>query len=155
MERSEIRRSSRMSKIPDCASLHPGYTTNKNGRARARPFDSVDMSASVQREILRIAANILRRAQRLAIDRAVEIFAREGRIAYRRREGVVGELAVARIYLGAAAEPGALAHIDAGAALLIARIGAARAVIVTAAVIALLLGVGRGGGCGGSGTCND
>src|SRR4051794_41941874 len=106
------------------------------------------MSASVQREILRIAANILRRAQRLAIDRAVEIFAREGRIAYRRREGVVGELAVARIDLGAAVEPGALAHIDAGAALLVARIGAARAVIVTAAVIALLLGVGRGGGCG-------
>src|SRR3954470_3129370 len=145
MERSEIRRSSRMSKIPDCASLHPGYTTNKNGRARARPFLFVDMSASVQREILRIAANILRRAQRLAIDRAVEIFACEGRVAHRRREGVVGELAVARIDLGAAVEPGALAHIDAGAALLIARIGAAGAEIGRASVNALLFGVGRGG----------
>src|SRR4051812_33511751 len=149
MARSEIRGSSCASKIPDCASLHPAARQTKMAGREPGHFDSVDMSASVQREILRIAANILRRTQRLAIDRAVEIFAGEGRIAHRRRKGVVGKLAVARIDLGAAVEPGALAHIDAGAALLIARMGAARAVIVTAAVIALLLGVGRGGGCGG------
>src|SRR5881227_2730216 len=98
-------------------------------------FDSVGNSASVQREILRIAADIGRRGERLAIDRTVEVFAGEGRIAHRWRESVVGELAVARIDLGAAVEPGALAHIEAGTSLLIDRIGAARSVIGSAAIV--------------------
>ena len=82
------------------------------GRSRAF-FVGGYCQRSIQREAPRGAAHIRRRAQRLAIDRAVVVFARERRIAELRREGVVLEFAVARQHFGAGIEPGAGGDVDA------------------------------------------
>src|SRR6266852_5326215 len=80
----------------------------------------------IKREAGRLAAEIRRRVERLAVDRTVVVLARERWESDRRREGVVGELAIPRQNLGAAIKPGAPAHIDSGMrALLIDHIGAA------------------------------
>src|SRR5439155_24189982 len=97
---------------------------------------------SVQREARRLAAEIRGRVERLAIDRPVVVLASERREPVRRRKGIVHELAVARQHLGAAIEPGALANIDTGAALLVDHVRSAIAVNGPAA--AVLLGAGLG-----------
>src|SRR5258708_26437210 len=66
----------------------------------------------IKREAGRLAAEIRRRVERLAVDRTVVVLARERWESDRRREGVVCELAVARQNLRAALKPGALCHID-------------------------------------------
>src|SRR6478735_8995958 len=101
---------------------------------------------SIQRERLWVSAQVRWRAERLAVDRAIVVLATERWVPDRRRKCVVAEFAVARQYLGAGVEPGALGNVDPGArALLIRHIGTVRPVIDPAAVVVLALGlrVGR------------
>src|SRR3954449_1575647 len=93
-----------------------------------------------QRDPRRIAAHVRRRVERRAVDRAVEVFAREGRIADLRREGVVLELAVARQHFRAGIEPGARGDVNAGArTLLVGAVGTVGAIIGAAVLVVLLL----------------
>src|SRR5258706_16366257 len=70
---------------------------------------------SIQRECLRIpAAEVRRRGERLAVDRAVVVLAPERWGSDRRRIGVVGELAVAGQHLGAGGGPGTFFHVNPG-----------------------------------------
>jgi len=100
---------------------------------------------SIERELGRLAAQIRRRVQRLAVDRAVVVLAGERWVPDRRRECVIGEFAVAGQHFNAGIEPGAPADVDAGASLLVGHIGTVCAVIDAAALIVLTLGrrVGR------------
>ena len=116
---------------------------NKNARSRPGIFRQLPLS--IQRELGRIAAQIRRRVERLAVDRAVDVFARERRIAELRREGVVLELAVARQHFRAGIEPRARGDEDAGArALLVGAVGTVRPVIGAAVPVVFLLGLGVG-----------
>jgi len=86
-----------------------------------------------KREGARIAAEIGRRHQRLAVDRPVQVLAAERGIAVFRRERVVCELAVARQHFGAAVQPRALRNEDTGMrALLIRNVRAAAAADIVA-----------------------
>src|ERR1700722_465790 len=96
-------------------------------------------SSRLKREAARISAHVRRRAERLAVDRAIVVFAREVGVPDIRRKRVIGEFAVARQYLDAGIEPGTLGDVDAGVrALLVGRVGSARSVIGTAVSIELL-----------------
>ena len=75
----------------------------------------VDACAQYSGNLRRLAAQIRRRVERLAVDRAIVVLARERRVADRRRKRVVLELAVARQHFGAGIEPGARGDVDAGA----------------------------------------
>src|SRR4051794_30158471 len=105
---------------------------------------------SIQREAGRVSAQIRRRVERLAIDRAIAVFARKRWIPDVRRVSVVHELALARKHFGAGVEPRAPGDVDARLTLLIDHVGTVRAVIRTASVIvspwlvgpALPLGIG-------------
>src|SRR5882762_3276544 len=98
-----------------------------------------------QRDGQRIAAHVRRRVERLTVDRPVEVFAGERRVADLRREGVVLELAVARQHFRAGIEPGARGDEDAGAwALLVRPVGTVRPVIETTVLVVFLLGLGAG-----------
>src|SRR5882757_2801276 len=114
-----------------------------------RAFSSRDLPSPIQRDALRISAQIRRRIERLAVDRPVPVLAPETWVSEFRRESVVGEFAVARQDFGAGIEPGARGDVDAGAwPLLIGTVRAVRAVVGTAIPIILLtlgLGAGRGG----------
>src|SRR5260370_36452343 len=103
---------------------------------------------SIQREGLRIiSAEVRRRVQRLAIDRAILVLAPERWVPDLRRKCVIGELAVAGQHFGAGVEPGAFCHVDPGPRpLLIRHVGAARSVIGTAAVVISGLGLRARGG---------
>ena len=103
---------------------------------------------SVQREGPRIAAEVGRRTERLTIDRAVVVLARERGIADIRRVRIVVELAVARQHFGAGVEPRARGDIDTGTrALLIDPVRALRAVIAAAVAVILLLLLALARGC--------
>ena len=79
---------------------------------------------SIQREPRRIAAQVGRRVERLAVDRAVVVLAGERRVPVRRRESVIQELAVAGQHFGAGIEPRARGDVDAGVrALLVGTVG--------------------------------
>ncbi len=91
-------------------------------------------------KIPRISAEVRRRVQRLTVDRAIVVLAREGRISDFRRISVIGELAVARQNFDAGIEPGALGDVEAGATLLIDHVGTVRPVIGPAAVVELRFG---------------
>src|SRR4029077_12646247 len=109
----------------------------------AHPTPSVPRS--IQREARRKSAEVRRRVERLTVDRAIVVFAREVRVPVRRRKGIVQELAIAGQYFGAAVEPGALADVDARMrSLLIGDVGAAGPVIGTAVIIMALGGLGAG-----------
>src|SRR3977135_2400450 len=100
---------------------------------------------TIQREVPRIAAQIRRRVERLAVDRAIEVLAPERWVPDLRRKRVIDELAVTGQYFGAGVEPGALGDIDSGARpLLIGHIGTVRSVIGTAALVILALGLRAG-----------
>src|SRR5882757_11429320 len=102
---------------------------------------------SIQRNTLRIAAEIRGRAERLAVDRAIEVFARERRIADRRRKRVVLEFAVARQNFGAGIEPRARRDVNAGVRpLLVGTVRTSGAVIGPAVPVISGLGLGAGGG---------
>src|SRR5258706_2096104 len=94
-------------------------------------------ASSIQREGLRIiSAEVRRRVQRLAIDRAILVLAPERWVPDLRRIGVIGELALAGQNFGAGVEPGAFCHVDPGPRpLLIGHVGAARSVIGAAPVV--------------------
>ena len=94
----------------------PTCRTSQKMPGRDRAFFVKWMLRSIQREALRIAAHVRRRVERLAVDRAVEVFARERRIADLRREGVVLELAVARQHFRAGIEPRARGDVRRGCA---------------------------------------
>src|SRR5580704_5733900 len=102
------------------------------GTARDAPLPTLRLRVapiprSIQRDARRISAEVRRRVERLAFERAVVELLVKG---LRRREGVVGELAVARQNFGAAVEPGALADVDAGVRPLhVGDVGTAGAVI--------------------------
>src|ERR1700733_4059636 len=109
------------------------------GRSRAF-FVGWISTRSIQRKTRGVAAHVRRRVQRLAIDRAVVVLARERRIAEFRREGVVLEFAVAGQHFGAGIEPGAGGDVDARmGSLLIDLVRAAIAVIGPAVPVVLLL----------------
>src|SRR3954469_2903860 len=98
-----------------------------------------------QRDPRRIAAHVRRRVERRAVDRAVEVFARERRVADLRREGVILELAVARQHFRAGIEPRARGDVNAGArALLVGAVGTVRPVIDTSVLVVFWLGLGAG-----------
>src|SRR5260370_11512319 len=99
---------------------------------------------SIERELGRLAAQIRRRIERLAVDRAVVVLAGERWVANRWRECVIGEFAVAGQHFNAGIKPGAPADVDAGASLLVGHIGTVRPVIGAAALIGLTLGLGVG-----------
>src|ERR1700759_2274869 len=96
---------------------------------------------SMQGEARRLAAEIGSRIERLALQRTVAVLHAE---RLRRRDRIIGELAIPRQHLGAAIEPGTLAHIDAGAALLVLHVRSAGSVIGPATVIQRRSGL-RGG----------
>src|SRR5665213_2885781 len=81
------------------------------GRSRAFFVSSIS-SRSIQRKAPGAAADVRRCAQRLAVDRAVVVLARERRITNVRRECVILEFAVAGQHFGAGIEPGAGGDID-------------------------------------------
>src|SRR3954451_7553227 len=98
-----------------------------------------------QRDGQRIATHVRRWVKRLAVDRAVQVFARERWVPERRRKGVVLELAVARQHFRAGIEPRAGGDVDAGVrALLVGAIGTVCAVIGAAVAVVFLLGLGAG-----------
>src|SRR5205085_10945640 len=103
-------------------------------------------SRSIQRERLRIpSAKVGWRIERLPVDRAVLVLAREGWVSDLRREGIILEFAVTRQDFGTGIEPGALGDIDPGMRpLLIGHIRSVRSVIGPTAVIvgARRLGIG-------------
>src|SRR5258708_32242219 len=106
----------------------------------------VPPDGSIQREPLRVPAHIRRWVERLAVDRAIVVLARERWVPELRREGVIAEFAVAWQHFGAGVEPGAPCHIDSGVrSLLIGHVRTIASVIGTAAAVILLLGlrVGR------------
>src|SRR5271154_5275986 len=92
---------------------------------------SLDASAvSIQREAGRKTTHVRWRAERLAVDRAIVVLARERWVSEGGWKRVIGELAVTRQNLGAAIEPGALGDVDAGMrSLLIRDVGAVLLVI--------------------------
>src|SRR3954454_7169648 len=104
---------------------------------------SAALQLSIQRESLRIpSAQVRGRVERLAVDRSIVVFARERWIPDRRREGVIGEFAVAGQYFGAGVEPGALGDVNSGARpLLIGDIGTGRAVIGPSPFVVLAPGL--------------
>src|SRR4051812_47503831 len=95
---------------------------------------------SVEREALGITAEIPLRVERLAVQRTVVVVAGEGVTG---RIGIISELAVTREHFDASIEPRATRHVNAGAALLIGHVRAARAInSVTVRNTNLLLGGG-------------
>src|SRR5580704_5707629 len=108
-----------------------------------------NFTRSIQRNTARITAHVGGRIERLAVDRAVVVLAREGWIAKLRRKGVVGELAIAGQDFDAGIEPGTLGDIDPGVRpLLIGHVRTAGPVIGPAAVVVLALGLGLRAGRG-------
>ena len=93
------------------------------------------------REVLRIAAEIRRRIERLAVDRAVVVLARERWVPDRRRERVVLEFAVARQHFGAGIEPGARRDVDAGVRPLLVGPVRTLASVIGAAVLVVFWGL--------------
>ncbi len=116
---------------------------NKRSPARAGLLRKMRTPQSIQREALRIAAEILRRIERLTIDRTVAVLARERGITNLRRECVVLEFAVARQHLGAGIEPGARGDVDARVALLDDAVRTARPVSDAAVPVVFHLGLLR------------
>src|SRR5712691_11279287 len=113
--------------------MGPGLPPGRHGI-----WTASQLAKSIQREPGRLAAQIRRRIQRLAVDRAIVVLARERWVPDRWRKCVVAELAVARQYFGAGIEPGALGDVDARArSLLIGHVGAVRPIIGPAAVVGL------------------
>src|SRR5258707_13871247 len=125
----------------------PSLTTQASDHGSRRFAGTTDRecsSKSIQRELGRLAAQIRRRIQRLAVDRAVVVLAGERWVPERRRKCVIGEFAVTGQHFNAGIEPGAPADVDAGASLLVGHIGTVRSVIGAAALIELTLGLGVG-----------
>ena len=75
--RGDFERAAGAARVEHCRSgVTPG-TVKNNARSKPGIFVIEAMLRSIQREALRIAAHVRRRVQRLAVDRAVQVFAGE------------------------------------------------------------------------------